>query len=140
MQLAGVEAAPLLAALHDASAAPGWAAEAFGRLLVLPGCFALVEARGFALARVAADEAELLMLAVVPSARRQGIGTMLLRAAMAHAAGQGAARIFLEVAAANGAARALYAASGFRQVGRRGSYYADGGDALVLAAPLSPPS
>jgi ribosomal-protein-alanine N-acetyltransferase len=46
--------------------------------------------------------------------------------------------MFLEVAEANAAARALYAAAGFAEVGRRRRYYADGGDALVLRRGLSP--
>jgi ribosomal-protein-alanine N-acetyltransferase len=45
--------------------------------------------------------------------------------------------MFLEVAADNTAARALYAAAGYQQVGQRRGYYAGGIDALVLARPLT---
>jgi ribosomal-protein-alanine N-acetyltransferase len=46
--------------------------------------------------------------------------------------------MFLEVATNNWAARALYSAAGYAEVGRRRRYYPDGSDALVLRAPLSP--
>jgi ribosomal-protein-alanine N-acetyltransferase len=45
--------------------------------------------------------------------------------------------MFLEVAAANAPARALYAAAGYQRVGERRGYYAGGIDALVLARPLT---
>jgi ribosomal-protein-alanine N-acetyltransferase len=47
--------------------------------------------------------------------------------------------MFLEVSEANGAARALYAAAGFEEAGRRRRYYADGSDALVLRRALLSP-
>jgi ribosomal-protein-alanine N-acetyltransferase len=45
--------------------------------------------------------------------------------------------MFLEVSERNAAARALYAAAGFAEVGRRRRYYADGADALVLRRDLT---
>ncbi len=106
-------------------------------LLAMPGCFALAEADGLVLARVAADEAELLTIGVLPQARRRGVGLALLRAAGGEAARLGATRLFLEVATRNAPARALYAQAGLVEVGRRRRYYPDGDDALVLAVPLS---
>ena len=83
-----------------------------------------------------ADEAEILTLAVRPSARRAGLGGRLVEAAVVRAAALGAERMFLEVAEGNVAARALYARSGFVEMGRRRGYYshADGSreDALTL--------
>jgi [ribosomal protein S18]-alanine N-acetyltransferase len=95
------------------------------------------DALGFALARVAADQAEILTLAVVPAARRRGVGAALLQAVMQAAAARGAAALFLEVSTANDAARALYARAGFCEVGRRCRYYADGTDARVLTRALT---
>ena len=141
----GGEAALLLARLREAAfPADSWSAAAFARLLAMPGAFALVAARdevpaGLVLARVAADEAEIITLGVAPQARRRGIGRLLAGAAAARAAESGAVRLFLEVAAANTAAQHLYQALGFRKVGRRARYYPDGTDAVVLARPLSPP-
>jgi ribosomal-protein-alanine N-acetyltransferase len=133
--------APALAALHARAfgEADRWGADAIRLMLELPGAFALhLPDRGFILARVAADEAEILTLAVAADARRQGHGARLLAQAMAAAAARGAAAMFLEVAAANHAARALYAAAGFGPAGRRQRYYADGDDALILRRSLNP--
>lgn len=139
----GEEAAPLLAQLH-ASAFPlaeAWSADAIAVMLRLPGTFALLvhdegEPAGFALARATADEAELLTIAVRPEARRRGHARMLLRGLAMEAAARGAAALFLEVSEANEAGRALYAALGAEQVGRRARYYADGSAAIVMRMEL----
>jgi ribosomal-protein-alanine N-acetyltransferase len=81
-----------------------------------------------------------LTLAVIPSARRQGIGARLLDAATRHAASHGALTAFLEVSIYNTAALALYARAGFTPIGRRARYYADNTDALVLRRSLSRPA
>lgn len=95
---------------------------------------------GFALCRVMADEAELLTLAVLPDTRREGRGVSLLTACEEGARALGAIRLFLEVAAGNAAAGALYAHAGYRECGRRKGYYLrpDGSrdDAVVMAKPL----
>ena len=129
-----------IAALHAAAFPPPerWTADAFATQLSLPGVFGFVSDTGMVLARAVADEAEILTIAVLPVARRGGIGRALLRAAEARAAAGGARTMFLEVAPGNGAARALYASAGYAEVGRRPRYYPDGSDALVLARPLSP--
>jgi len=134
-----------LAALH-AAAMPGtrtWSAAEFATLTAAPGALLRCEgAAGFALARTGADEAELLMLAVAPAARRAGVARRLLAAIEADAAARGADVLLLEVAAGNAAARALYAAAGYAPRGRRRGYYRDaqGGreDALVLGKSLRP--
>ena len=133
--------APLLAALHAQAFPPAerWDEQAFRQILALPGSLAwLADEHGFVLARVAADEAEIITLAVLPLARRLGIGAGLMAQAMQHAQDLGAAAMLLEVAEHNHAARTLYAGLGFTQVGLRKSYYADGSNALVLKADLSP--
>ncbi len=127
--------APALAALHAAAfpSAEAWGPDALRLMLEMPGAFGLhAPGQGFALARVAADEAEVLTLAVAPALRRRGLGGALLATAMAGAVARGAAAMFLEVSAGNAAARALYAGAGFIEVGRRRRYYPDGADALVL--------
>lgn len=140
--------APLLAELHATAFTPGWSAADLAALVAAPGALAFVAGApngacaGFLLARVAAGQAELLTLAVRPAARRRGHARALTRALFVALAARDVDEIFLEVAAGNGAARALYAGFGFAEVGRRGGYYvragADG-DALVLRAPLAPP-
>lgn len=132
-----------LAALHAQAFDAFWDAAAFSALLDQPGVSALAEDDGFILVRIVADEAEILTLAVRPAARRSGLGGRLVLAAAAAAAESGAARMFLEVADDNVAARALYARAGFVEAGRRPGYYArpDGSrrDALLLALNLIEP-
>ena len=129
-----------LADLHAVTFAAPWDAAAFEALLGQAGVFAVEAPEGFILIRSVADEAEILTLAVDPAARRQGVGARLLREGAAEAAARGAARLFLEVADDNAAARALYARTGFTEAGRRPGYYArsDGSrqDALILALNL----
>ena len=116
-----------------------WSAAAIAAQLAVPGNFGLIDpAGGMVLARVAADEAEILALAVAPPARRQGSGTALLLAAEALAAAAGARTMYLEVAAPNQPAGALYASCGYTLAGRRRAYYRDGSDALLLRKPISP--
>lgn len=127
--------ARVLAALHAQAFPAGeqWDADAMAAQLCLPGVFGWVAPQGgMVLARVAADEAEILTLAVDPGMQRRGLGRALLAATLDTAAARGAVTLFLEVAATNGPARALYADSGFGQVGRRPNYYPGGADALVL--------
>jgi ribosomal-protein-alanine N-acetyltransferase len=107
-------------------------------MLEMPGAFGFWQAEGgLVLARVAAEEAEILTLGVVPRAQRRGLGGALLRAAMVRAAGLGARAMFLEVAEGNAPARALYTAHAFSKVGRRRRYYPNGGDALVLRCTIT---
>ena len=127
-----------LAALHAASFADAWSASFIRDLLGGPGVFAFVRQEGFILARVAAGEAEILTLAVAPTARRRGAGRALVREAATHAQGLGADTLFLEVAKDNEAAQKLYAGVGFKPVGLRKAYYS-GKDAQVLRAALPLP-
>jgi ribosomal-protein-alanine N-acetyltransferase len=132
--------APALAALHAAAFPPAqaWGRDTFALLLAMPGAFGLWrEGAGLVLARMAADEAEILTVAVAPDARRRGHGAALLRGAMAVARARGAGAMFLEAAAGNAPALALYAREGFVEAGRRRRYYSDGADALVLRRDLA---
>lgn len=142
----GAESAALLAALHAEAFPPAdrWGQQAIALLLELPGHVALLATRGeaplgFVMGRVAADQAEILTLAVRPEARQAGLGRALMQSLATEAARRGATELFLEVAETNGAARALYARLGATQAGRRRAYYADGTDALVLRLALTRP-
>ena len=75
------------------------------------------------LARLAADEAEILTIAVDPAARDKGVGRALLAANLRQATNAGARAMFLEVDAGNAAALALYKRLGFAKVGERPGYY-----------------
>jgi len=140
----------LAAGLHgEAFASLGeraWTRQDVAELLASPGVAGLVlqaanEAVGFAVCRVAADEAELLTIAVRPSWRRHGGGRTLLQAVIAHAREARAHSLFLEVGADNPAALALYGQTAFEAVGRRKAYYRRGGrrpaDAVVMRLALT---
>jgi ribosomal-protein-alanine N-acetyltransferase len=138
--MAGAADCELMEAIHATafSAADAWSRDVFGLQLTMPGVIALLHrADGLIVARVAADEAEVLTLAVMPQARRGGAGTALLQRAVQEVAAMGAAAFFLEVSVANKAARALYRRAGFKQAGRRVKYYSDTTDALVLRLDLA---
>ncbi len=95
-------------------------------------------AHGFILARVVAEEAEILTLAVHPDARRQGEGRALLAAIESKTA---AGEFFLEVRDDNIAARALYESAGYSSAGHRKNYYQANGrrssSAIVLKKRLT---
>ena len=136
---AGLEAAPALAGLHAVCFADGenWDAGSIGSLLGTPGTVAVMEDEaGFGMFRVAGEEADVLTLAVVPAARRRGLGGALLTAGIEWCGALGARAMFLEVAASNVAARALYGRAGFVAVGWRRGYYGKGEDAVVMRAGL----
>jgi ribosomal-protein-alanine N-acetyltransferase len=132
--------AAVLAAIHGAAfPRDAWGAGAFQVQLEMHSVLGLLDARGgVALLRVTADEAEILTIGVIPAMRRRGIARALLDEAMQGARALGVRSLFLEVGIRNRAARALYEAIGFVEVGRRRRYYADGEDALILRASLDP--
>ncbi len=114
-----------------------WTAAEIEALLTTTGTFLVHEAGGFLIGRAIAGEAELLTVAVHPEARRAGIARRLVDAFLGDAAMRGAVRVFLEVAADNRPARALYTSAGFTEAGRRRGYYSrpegPAVDALILA-------
>lgn len=141
----GADAAPALAPLHAGAFARGWSVLEFQQLLSARGtvCDGLMRGArpvGFALSRVAADEAELLTIVLAPSERGRGGGGRLLDAHLRRLVLAGAKSLFLEVEEANSPALALYRRRGFREVGRREAYYrgANGrtASALVLRRDL----
>ena len=77
---------------------------------------------GFALARATGSEAELLLLATLPSMRRCGVGGALLRSVLTDARDRDVSAIYLEVRSGNEAIQ-LYRAMGFNKVGERKGYY-----------------
>ena len=123
---------------------------AFGEAWTSPQCAGLLPMKGvwlslarqdeavigFALGRIVANEAELLLLAVRRTSQGQGVGQMLLDRFASVAASKGAEQLHLEVRQGNHAI-SLYSRNGYREVGRRRNYYngRDGQifDALTLA-------
>ncbi len=126
--------------LQPGDALPGWLAdldaatfgEAWGSLARHEGMWVL---EGAAFARFSlvprVHEGELLRIAVDPARRGQGLGRRLLEGAQRELKAQGIRELNLEVRAGNAAARALYSACGWSEVGRRARYYGDGEDAVL---------
>ncbi len=150
IQTAGGLDAPVISALqNDVFPQERWSESEVASLIAGPGAIAFlatgrdfgeVMPLAFALARIAADEAEILTLGVLADVRGKGLGRRLVEAVADTARAQGARRLHLEVAARNTAGRALYADLQFVEVGRRENYYDDHGerpdDAVLLARDL----
>jgi [ribosomal protein S18]-alanine N-acetyltransferase len=87
---------------------------------------------GFLVALHLAPEWELENIVVETSARRKGLGTQLLDTFLNAAHETNSTSVFLEVRESNIVARTLYEAAGFRQTGRRESYYAEPSEDAIL--------
>jgi ribosomal-protein-alanine N-acetyltransferase len=130
--------APDLAQLHRASFHRGWGTGEFEQLLRDRGVLAhrLRLGRktiGFVISRIAADEAEILSVAIAVNQRGRGLSRGLIQTHLGYLAGHGIRSVFLEVEENNGPARALYNKAGFRVVGRRDRYYKDDSGAQLNA-------
>lgn len=94
-------------------------------------------ATGFAAFRQVGDDGELLQIAVHPTRRRSGVGSLLLKAALDYASIKSLSSVFLEVRANNEPAIALYKKFGFEELRVRKAYYSDPPeDAIVMAKKL----
>jgi len=118
--------------------AGAWTAETFWSELAEPSRWYVVAdgpdgLLGYAGLRHAGAEADVQTLAVLPVARRTGVGGLLLRALLAEASRRGATGVLLEVRADNEAAIALYTRHGFERISvRRGYYQPEDVDAVVM--------
>jgi ribosomal-protein-alanine N-acetyltransferase len=147
IEAATPEQAALLGQLHARAFDRPWSGAEIAKLMENQAVFALTaraggEMRGFVMAWAAAGDAELLTVAVVPEARRQGVGVSLVTSAGVAALVRGSSSMHLEVAEDNAAARALYLKLGYEEAGRRAAYYAgEGGsvDAIVMRRTLPRP-
>lgn len=146
IEAVSADAADLLGQLHARAFDKPWSAAEIARLMQNAAVFALISRasgiQGFVMAWAAAGDAELLTVAVVPEARRKGVGAALVTAAGVAALVRGAASMHLEVSEDNLAARALYLKLGYEEAGRRHAYYAgEGGsvDAIVMRRKLPRP-
>jgi [ribosomal protein S18]-alanine N-acetyltransferase len=135
-----------LAQLHGASFHRGWGEGEFEAMLAERNTLVhrLRLGRkviGFAVSRLAADEAEILSIAIDAPQRGRGLSRQLLLTHLGHLAGRGVRTVFLEVEENNQPARRLYERAGFRVVGRRERYYRQPGgeqlNALLMRRDLS---
>ena len=117
--------------IHGAVFARGWTDGEIEQLILKPNVHGLIarsrgdrrQPAGFVLSRHAADEAEILTIAVAPAFQRRGVGRLLMGEVIARAHADRIASLFLEVDEANPAALALYRRLGFAPVGQRPDYY-----------------
>lgn len=135
-----------LAELHGASFHRGWGEGEFDVMLrerntLVHRLRLSRKTIGFAVSRMAADEAEILSIAVDERYRGRGLSRDLLLTHLGHLAGRGIRKIFLEVEENNRPARRLYERIGFSVVGRRERYYQQPGgerlNALLMRRDLS---
>lgn len=146
VEAAGLRDAPALAQIQSASFHRGWGESEFDSMLTERNTLVhrLRMGRkvvGFSVSRMAADEAEILSIAVAESHRGRGLSHTLLLTHLGHLAGRGVRTVFLEVEENNQPARRLYERAGFTVVGRRERYYRQGGgeplNALLMRRDLS---
>jgi [ribosomal protein S18]-alanine N-acetyltransferase len=135
-----------LAQLHGASFHRGWGEGEFEAMLTERHTLVhrLRQGRqtiGFAVSRMAADEAEILSIAIDAAHRGRGLSRTLLLTHLGHLLGRGIRTVFLEVEENNLPARRLYERAGFGVVGRRERYYTQPGgeqlNALLMRRDLS---
>lgn len=132
----------MLADIHGECFPHYWNIDAFNDFFGIDNTFALVTpcGNGMVVYRLQYEQAEIITLAVRPSARRKGLAKRLLALAIANIKAAGAHKMFLEVEDGNIAALQLYEGAGFTHVSRRKLYYRqkDGNftDALVMQRKL----
>ena len=81
------------------------------------------EISGFVIYSSVVDEGEILLVAVHPDLRGQGLGKFLMQKAFSDMKNVGAKKVFLEVRKSNTAAKALYVSLKAEQIAERKDYY-----------------
>lgn len=118
---------PAVHAIEQQVFADPWSTQDFRDCVTSDALFLVAEAtskvEGYVIALDVADEGEILNLAVAPTGRRHGLGRALVEAVLRLLTERDVRHVYLEVRESNAPARALYAAQGFREVGRRKQYY-----------------
>lgn len=119
----------IISSLHSACFKEFWNEKSISEILNMAGVIGFIistgneKPEGFILLRAMADEAEIISIGVIPTARKKGLASALLKKSIESAAVRDATKIFIEVAENNKAAIAFYETFGFKIVGKRPGYY-----------------
>ena len=133
-----------MAALHHRASAGtrAWSADEYTQLSAANHALLLTANHGFVLGQLIGDEAEIFMIIVDPAHQRRRLGLAYLTQFEARVRSASGASCFLEVAASNLAAQALYNKAGYQQISKRKNYYKSSQtqpeDALVLLKIFAP--
>lgn len=122
---------PAVAQMEQICFGDPWSEKSFYEIIEVGAQFFIAESHedgavipcGFAGIITAADESQLLNIAVLPDFRGRGIAKSLMAAITDASRAAGAAMILLEVRVTNDPARALYEKEGFTFCGIRKNYY-----------------
>lgn len=122
---------PAVVAIETEAFSTPWQLDTFAGLLDRGALELMVltggadEVLGYAVLWCVLDQGELANIAVRPELRGRGLGARLLDEVLAVSRRQGVAKLYLEVRDSNDGALRLYERFGFREVGRRQSYYTE---------------
>jgi ribosomal-protein-alanine N-acetyltransferase len=134
---APVDIPAILTIEQSAPSAAHWYADQYQTLIGDGNIIVAEEAGricGFLCTHVVAGEWEIENVVVDEKFRRHGIAAALMRILLSKWEAAAGAAVLLEVRESNAAARALYEASGLREVGRRRAYYGDPVEDAILYA------
>ena len=111
----------------------------WSRILIaeIPGSDGRMAAAGFMVLWLLLDELHINNVAVMPDARRRGLGRAMMEAALRLAEAGEAALATLEVRRSNAPAIRLYESFGFSMAAVRKAYYEDGEDAFFMTRAFS---
>ena len=146
IEVASLSDCEQIADIHADSFTAIWSAEEIASLLSQNQVISLIvrepnnlqqrKISGFVICRKAADEAEILTIAVKSNQRRKGFGQMLIDELIRQLYRDGIKKLFLEVDDQSTGAVKLYEKIGFKRVGSRSQYYSpsgkNSGNALIM--------
>lgn len=124
----GTDMAAQLEKLHVTAFQPGWSAAEFRTHIATAsddvlGVVCEDVVAGFIVTRTQIDQSEILTIVIDADHRGQGLGTKLLIEGERVVRARGAEIMFLDVAADNPSAQALYRKAGYQRCGTRKAYY-----------------
>ena len=129
--------------IEQASFSVPWSRESIRQAVTSDGVYSVCalengKVAGYGMSLTAADEGEILNVAVSPEYRRRGLGEKILSDMLRMCAERGARTVYLEVRESNAPAASLYVKTGFTVAGRRKNYYKYPTEDAVIMVKLLP--